>query len=321
MFASGKTFSTTINLFNPTIRFFNAAGTEITGTLPVEVSIYTPVTAKAFAGSSGPVIPSAGWATSPAWSTGTTNASVTTATTNPDGSRVDIRGVTVGSSSLTVQMLGITKTVPVDVRAKTPVASVTVTGPASLKQDSTGNYTAVPKDASGNVLSGRTVTWSVDNTAIATVTTAGKVTAVAPGSTNVRATIDGTAGTAPLTVTARPGVNLSVTYPGGVPTLSWTTTFTGTHDVYLLIEEEIHDVEFGDSENIYWVHLGSTSGTTFQDTGHTYTGGSTCTEGINWPYSYRDVITNYVVVPAASPSTPSTWLRADVNTGPPCYTP
>ena len=44
------------------------------------------------------------------------------------------------------------------------------------------------KDASGNVLAGRPVTWSTASQAVATVSAAGVVTGVAAGTTTVRAT-------------------------------------------------------------------------------------------------------------------------------------
>jgi hypothetical protein len=322
--ADGKTFTSSIALFNPTVRFFNGAGAEITGTLPVEVGIFSNVSAKAFAGStlSAPVIPTVGWSGTRTWTTGNAAASVAVGGTTADAAQASIKGVTVGSSSMTVQMLGVTKTVAVDVRAKAAVATVTVTGPTSLTQGQTGSYTAVPKDANGNVLSGRTVTWSVDNTAVATTTQAGVVSAVGAGSTSVRATIDGKAGTAPLQVTGTPGVNLTLAYPGGVPTLNWTTTFSGVHDVFIVYEEEVIDVEFGNQWNQHYEWVGSTSGTTFQDTGHSYTANSVCNEGINPPYSYRNVTTNYIVIPAVAPTVPSQMLRADISPGAaPCYLP
>jgi len=59
---------------------------------------------------------------------------------------------------------------------------------------------AVVTDASGNVLTGRTVTYSSSNTAVATVLD-GLVTGVAPGSAIITAVIDGFAGYATVNAT------------------------------------------------------------------------------------------------------------------------
>lgn len=85
------------------------------------------------------------------------------------------------------------------------VATVTVT-PASvtLAIGATRQLSATMRDASGNVLSGRAVTWSSSSTASATVSTTGMVTAVAAGSATITATSEGRSGTATITVSAPP---------------------------------------------------------------------------------------------------------------------
>ena len=95
------------------------------------------------------------------------------------------------------------------------VASVTVTpGTDTLTAlGQTRQYTAVARDAGGNVLSGRTVTWSSLAAGVASVDpSTGLATAVTNGSATIRATIDGMQGDAVLavvqavaTVTVTPG--------------------------------------------------------------------------------------------------------------------
>jgi len=96
-----------------------------------------------------------------------------------------------------------------------PVATISVTlAPASLVVSRTAQATAVMRDAANNTLAGRTATWSSSVTNIATVSAAGLVTAVAPGT----ATNEGRTGTAALTVSA-PAI-ASITFPAdsiGVP--------------------------------------------------------------------------------------------------------
>jgi hypothetical protein len=81
------------------------------------------------------------------------------------------------------------------------VASVSVEpATANLVVARTLQLTATPRDASGAPLSGRTVAWHSDNQAAATVTPGGSVSAVAPGTARITATVDGRAGTATITV-------------------------------------------------------------------------------------------------------------------------
>lgn len=92
-----------------------------------------------------------------------------------------------------------------------PVATVSVTlGTSSLAVGSTTQAAAVTRDASNNTLTGRIVTWSSSNTAVATVNGAGLVTAVAAGSANIIATSEGKSGSAALTVTSPPITSVTV---------------------------------------------------------------------------------------------------------------
>src|SRR5207244_3276099 len=90
--------------------------------------------------------------------------------------------------------------------APAPVATVTVS-PASinLQTGQTSQLTPTPKDANGNVLTGRTVTWSSDNGSVATVNATGLVTASGVGTATITATSEGKSGTASVTVTTTPG--------------------------------------------------------------------------------------------------------------------
>ena len=77
------------------------------------------------------------------------------------------------------------------------VASVEVSpGTVSLLTGATAPLSATTKDAQGQVLAGRTVTWSTSNAAVATVSSTGVVTAVAPGDATISATSEGKSGTA-----------------------------------------------------------------------------------------------------------------------------
>src|SRR5205823_5662022 len=70
-----------------------------------------------------------------------------------------------------------------------PVASVTVSPAAtSVSVGATVQLTATLKDASGNVLTGRSLTWASSTLGMATVSTGGLVTGVAVGAATITAT-------------------------------------------------------------------------------------------------------------------------------------
>src|SRR5207249_3886647 len=109
------------------------------------------------------------------------------------------------------------------------VASVAVS-PASLTMSmgSTQQLSAVVKDANGNVLTGRTVTWTTSSSAVATVSASGLVTGVAAGTATITATSEGKSGTASVTVANVPVA--SVTISPSAPNLyvAGTTQLTAT---------------------------------------------------------------------------------------------
>src|SRR5947208_7188386 len=87
------------------------------------------------------------------------------------------------------------------------VTSVSVTPPApSVAPGQTVQLTANALDASGNVLTGWTMSWSSSNPGIATVNSSGLVTGVATGSATITATSGGQSGSAAVTVTGQPPV-------------------------------------------------------------------------------------------------------------------
>src|SRR3989440_216943 len=116
-----------------------------------------------------------------------------------------VSGVTPGSATITATSEGKSGTSSITV-TDIPVATVSVSPPtASIQPGQTVQLTATLKDASGNTLSGRTVTWSSNNTSVATVSSSGLVSGVTPGSATITATSEGKTGTAGITVTAPTG--------------------------------------------------------------------------------------------------------------------
>lgn len=91
------------------------------------------------------------------------------------------------------------------------VSRVMVTpNPVSMSPSDSRQFVADPQDSRGASISGRSVAWSSDNLSIATVTAAGVVTAVAPGSANIKATVDGIVGQSALTVMDAPVASVSI---------------------------------------------------------------------------------------------------------------
>jgi uncharacterized protein YjdB len=116
-----------------------------------------------------------------------------------------VTAVAAGKASIQATAGGKTgaASVTVTAPAPAPVATVGVTlGTAALTTGQTTQATATPRDAQGNALTGRTVSWSSSNGNVATVSASGVVTAVGAGSATISATSEGKTGSAGVTVTA-----------------------------------------------------------------------------------------------------------------------
>jgi uncharacterized protein YjdB len=115
-----------------------------------------------------------------------------------------VTALKAGTAGVVASVEGYADTALVTVSSPTPdpVASVVVTpATASLTIGDTLRLTAVARDASGNVLSGRAFTWTSLSPLIAGVSS-GKVTALAAGTAGVVATSEGRADTALISVLA-----------------------------------------------------------------------------------------------------------------------
>ncbi|MCU0648712.1 MAG: Ig-like domain-containing protein [Gemmatimonadaceae bacterium] len=96
---------------------------------------------------------------------------------------------------------------------RTGTAAITVTPPrvtaiavalasAAITVGQSTQATATLRDARGNTVTGRTIAWTSSAPAVATVNATGSITAVAAGTTTIAASVDGTTGSAALTVAA-----------------------------------------------------------------------------------------------------------------------
>jgi uncharacterized protein YjdB len=130
-----------------------------------------------------------------------------TATVNGSGL---VSGVSVGTVTITATSGSQSGTATVSVtRAAVDVVEVSP-GSATMSPSGTLMLSAVTKDAAGNVLTGRAISWTSNSTGVATVTASGLVTAIANGSATITATSEGQTGTSVITVISGGGLTPNI---------------------------------------------------------------------------------------------------------------
>lgn len=121
-----------------------------------------------------------------------------------------VRGGTAESVTFTatVEQKSATVTVPI---APIPVATVVVSPSSSaLTVGQTVQLSAALRDVTGATLSGRPVTWTSQNPALAAVSAQGLVTAVAPGAVTITAASGSVLGTATITSSPPPALRVTL---------------------------------------------------------------------------------------------------------------
>lgn len=132
------------------------------------------------------------------------NRTFTWSSNSPNIANVDanglVTGVAAGSATITATSEGKPGTATIVVLPP-PVASITV-GPSlnTLAIGDSVSLTATAKDASGTVIPEAPITWSSNNTGVATVSATGVVTAVGGGTATITATSGSASGTASVAV-------------------------------------------------------------------------------------------------------------------------
>jgi uncharacterized protein YjdB len=95
-----------------------------------------------------------------------------------------------------------------------PVSTVRVSpSSAALLVGQTSQLSATAADASGNALTGRTITWSSSDATKVSVSTSGLVTAIVPGGVTITATSEGKTGGLSVTVSPVPVATVVVSLP------------------------------------------------------------------------------------------------------------
>jgi uncharacterized protein YjdB len=143
------------------------------------------------------------------------SANSSVATVNQSGL---VAGAGAGNTTVTASSGSVSASVPVTVTAPAPGPLHTITvSPSSptVNVGSTTTLTATARDASGSVLPGTAITWQTGNAAVATVSSSGVVTGVAPGTVAITASSGGVTGSATVTVQLAPiaRITLSPTNP------------------------------------------------------------------------------------------------------------
>ena len=139
-----------------------------------------------------------------------------------------VTAVSAGTTSIAAASEGRTGTAMLTV-AVPPVATVTVSlASSTIGAGSTTQATATTRDANGQVLTGRAVSWASDNSSVATVSTAGVVTGVNAGSANITATSEGRSGSAAVTVVSVAVASVTVSVASSTIGVGQTTPATAT---------------------------------------------------------------------------------------------
>jgi uncharacterized protein YjdB len=161
-----------------------------------------------------------------------TGRAITWSSDNPSVATVSSTGlvtaVSAGSARIIAESEGQSAWAAVSVILP-PVATVVVSlASSSIVVGATTQATATTRDAGGQVLTGRAVTWLSDNTLVAMVSSAGLVSAVSPGSANITATSEGRSGSAAVTVVSTAVGSVTVSLASSTVGVGRTTQATAT---------------------------------------------------------------------------------------------
>jgi uncharacterized protein YjdB len=133
-----------------------------------------------------------------------TDRAITWSSSAPSVASVSSTGViqAIAPGAVTVSATSEGRTATLAVTVLAPVPAVVDISPATvtLAPSQTASLTATVRDASGNVLTGQSVSWSTTNPTVATVSASGVVTGVLAGTALITATAGGKTGLASVTV-------------------------------------------------------------------------------------------------------------------------
>ena len=116
-------------------------------------------------------------------------------------------------SLLAVTACGGSTEPPAPPPATSTVSSVQIASAGPIDVGATVTLSATVRDATGAVVTGKALSWASSNTAIASVSSAGTVTGVGPGSVSISASVEGKVGSIGLTVIAPTVATVTIVPP------------------------------------------------------------------------------------------------------------
>ena len=166
---------------------------------------------------------------------GWSSSATSVATVSASGDVLAIAPGTARIEALSESIAG-HATITVSGAVATPVASVSISIPLSvLSVGQTTQGVATERDAAGNLLTGRSVTWSSSAPSVASVSATGLITALGAGAASISATSEGITASAPVTVGS--AMIRSVTFDG----YSTTAALLADCVVFDCIEQKLTD--------------------------------------------------------------------------------
>ena len=121
-----------------------------------------------------------------------------------------VTGLRAGSTQLLATRRGRSEKAPVKVDRALGFRVLVTPQSTTLPVGASAQFSAVITDANGTPVPGRQITWRTADSAIATVTSSGVVTAVGVGAVQVRAASDGVSGIATVTTSNAPVAAVSI---------------------------------------------------------------------------------------------------------------
>ncbi|MEO7963182.1 MAG: Ig-like domain-containing protein, partial [Gemmatimonadaceae bacterium] len=140
-----------------------------------------------------------------------------------------VSGITPGAATITLTIEGASATQAMTV-TPVPVAFIVIDNRApAVKEGSSVQLTAATQDAIGRALSGRPVTWSSANAAVASVNASGLVSGIVPGRVYIRAESETKLDSVPLRVRSLQSPTIVGTSGSATWTPGTSVTVTGTN--------------------------------------------------------------------------------------------
>ncbi len=135
------------------------------------------------------------------------SSNTTVATITADGLVI---GVSPGSAIIAGEADGARGETTVTVIPEIPNNILVTPSPVTLRRNNIRQFTATPRTSAGTAINGLTINWQTSNSALASVSPSGQVTALAPGNVVISASVGQVFGSAQVTITEVPIGSISL---------------------------------------------------------------------------------------------------------------